>query len=138
MRRNFLCFDKNGYVRSLLHVNRNSSTEICEATIYIAANKTKSPSYAKWILLKVENTEENSIVENSLFIKPFFSIVERKFYPNIELFPFQLYYDVLDRILATKRFEESGNTVKEYNSRKYMNGIPPVEEMSPSQLKLSL
>lgn len=137
MRRNFLCYDKDGYIRSLLHINR-PKPEICEATIYVAANQTKYVSSTKWVFLKVENEEENSIVENSLFIKPFFSIVESKYYPNTLLFPFILYYDNLSQIVFCRKFEEAGNTVKEYHSRKYANGLPPVPEMKPKDLKLPL
>ena len=136
MRRNFLCFDDEGFVRSILHINKLENH--CEATLYVAANRTKSPSKAKWVLLKVETEEENSIVENSLFIKPFFKMVERQFYPNIQLFPFALYYDSVDEIVSCKRFQECNYHTKEYNSKKYINGLPPVEEMSPKDLKLSL
>ena len=137
MRRNFLCFDDKGYVRSILHINKLENG--CEATIYVAANKTKIPSKAQWVLLKVENDEENAMVENSLFIKPFFQFVELKFYPSIQLFPNQLIYaDDLDRVISCKRFQESHYIYREYNSRKYMNGLPPVEEMSPKELKLPL
>lgn len=137
MRRNFVCYDKNGYIRSILHINRPNQ-ETCEATIYVAANQTKYLSHVKWVLLKVDNEKENSIVENSLFIKPFFSMVEVKFYNGDTLFPFQLYYDSLSQFILCKKFEEEGNTVKEYNSKKYAYGLPPVPEMSPTQLKLPL
>ena len=137
MRRNFLCFDNEGYVRSILHVNKLENN--CEATIYVAANKTKYPYYAKWVLIKVENDEENSIVENSLFIKPFFQLVELKFYPRIQLFPSQLIYaDDLERVFSCKRFQEKNYTIKEYYSRRYANGLPDVEEMSPKELTLEL
>ena len=137
MRRNFLCYDKNGYIRSILHINR-PNPETCEATIYVAANQTKYLPHVKWVLLKVDNEKENSIVENSLFIKPFFSIVEVKYYNGTNLFPFQLYYDSLSQSILCKKFEEEGNTIKEYNSKKYAHGLPPVHEMSPTQLKLPL
>lgn len=136
MRRNFLCFDDNGYVRSILHINKLESS--CEATIYVAANATKSVQHAKWIILKAENEEENSIIENSLFIKPFFKLVELRYYPNITLFPFALYYDTLEEVFGCKRFQELNYTIKEYNSKKYKNGLPDVEEMSPKNLKLPL
>lgn len=137
MRRNFLCYDKDGYIRSILHINRPNQ-DICEATIYVAANRTKHLKQVKWVFLKVENEEENSIVENSLFIKPFFSIVEARYYPNIVLFPFMLYYDSLSQVILCRKFEEAGNTVKEYHSRKYANGLPPVSELNPKYLKLPL
>ena len=137
MRRNFLCYDKNGYIRSILHVNRPSSDH-CEATIYVAVNQTKTVSRVKWAFLKVENEEENNLVENSLFIKPFFSVVEANFYNGNSLFPFQLYYDALSQVQLCKKFEESGNIVKEYNSRKYAHGLPPVHEINPKDLKLPL
>lgn len=136
MRRTFLCFDNNDYVRSILHINKIDN--IVEATLYVAANKTKYPNNVKWVLLKVETEEENSIVENSLFIKPFFSIVERKYYQNVDLFPFQLYYDMLAQTIFCKKFEENKYYIKEYNSKKYKNGLPDVDEMSPKELKLEL
>lgn len=137
MRRNFLCFDNEGFVRSILHINKLENH--CEATLYVAANRTKIPSNAQWVLLKVENDEENTIVENSLFIKPFFHLVELRYYPNIELFPSQLIYsDDTEKVISCKRFQECNYHMREYNSRKYMNGLPPVEEMSPKDLKLPL
>lgn len=139
MRRNFLCFDKDKYVRSILHINWIAEKELCEAILYVASNRVKSPSSAKWAMLDVENTDENFIVENSIYIKPFFLMVEKQFYPGITLFPSKfLYSDECSEIIFFKKFEESGATIREYNSKKYANGLPPVKEMRPSELKLSL
>lgn len=40
MRRNFLCYDRDGYVRSILHINKGEET--CEAPIYVSANKSRT------------------------------------------------------------------------------------------------
>lgn len=138
MIRNFICYDRDGYVRSLLHVVEKENG-IYKSTIYVAANRSRYNHKVQWAFLKVTNKEEDNIVENSLFIKPFFTLVKRQFYPNQDLIEESLFDSTVDEIVLCKRFEESMNTIKEYHSKKLdVEEIPNIQECTISQLKLSL
>lgn len=130
-RRNFICIDEEGYIRSFLHVKELESKE-CESTLFVAKNKSKIFNFTKWGFLQANNKDEDNIIENSRFIKPFFGIVSYKFF-DLSILP-------KDMNMSLEEFcEKLGNcTIKEIGSKKYSKQDPEFEEITISDLSLPL
>lgn len=137
MKRNFVCYDKHGLIHSLLQVEKIHSHY--KVLLYMAQNSVINLRNAKWCLLKVDNEEDNFLIESSLYIKPFALNVESIYFDEQIFYPRNLYEKEIDEIIMKNKFIEEGNTIKEYTGKKFYNlesYILPY--CRPKELKLEL
>lgn len=135
-KRKFLCYDNNGYIRSLLHIEKIYSH--FKITLYVVTNKVINFKSAKWAFLQVNNSDEDFIVEHSLFIKPFALNVESNYYGEEIFYPHNLYENELEEIIMKRKFVEAGYTIKEYKGKKFDDDTINISYCSPKELKLEL